>query len=320
MASVLTQAHFHDEAAAFEVVESIVWPNGPVCPHCGGKERIYELKGLRSKASKKNPEGVERHGMKKCGHCRKQFTVRVGTIFESSHIPLHMWMQAFHLLCSSKKGISSHQLHRVLGIKYQSAWFMSHRIREAMRSGSLATPMGSEGGSGIVEADETFIGRKKGVPKRRGTGHKHAVLSLVERGGKVKSVHVEDVKASTLIPIVNENIAKEARVMTDDAATYYNKLDGFASHETVNHAAEEYVRGDVHTNTVEGYFSIFKRGMKGVYQHCSEKHLHRYLAEFDFRYNNRAALGCEDVQRSERAIAGVTRKRLTYRTAGQGQE
>ncbi len=320
MPSVLSEPHFHDEAAAFEMVESIVWPNGPVCPHCNGNERIYSLKGLRSKASKKNPEGVQRHGLKKCGHCRKQFTVRVGTIFESSHIALHLWLQAFHLLCSSKKGISSHQLHRVLGIKYQSAWFMSHRIREAMRAGSFAVPMGGDGSSGVVEADETFIGRKKGMRKQRGTGHKHAVLSLVERGGQVRSVHVENVKADTLIPIVNENIAKEARVMTDDAATYYQKLEGFASHETVNHSADEYVRGDVHTNTVEGYFSIFKRGMKGVYQHCSEKHLHRYLAEFDFRYNNRIALGVDDVDRSLKALEGVKGKRLTYRQSSNGAE
>lgn len=310
--SVLSAPHFHDEAAAFAKLESVVWPNGPVCPHCGGTVRIYALKDVRSKASKKNPKGVVRHGLKKCGQCRKQFTVRVGTVFESSHLPLHKWLQAVHLLCSSKKGISSHQLHRVLECTYEAAWFMSHRIREAMRSGDLA-PMGGAGGSGIVEADETFIGRKKGIPKRRGTGHKHAVLSLVERGGKVRSVHVDDVKASTLIPIVNENIAKEARVMTDDAATYYQKLEGFASHETVNHSADEYVRGDVHTNTIEGYFSIFKRGMKGVYQHCSEKHLHRYLAEFDFRYNNRSALGVEDVERSVRALSGIKGKRLTYR-------
>lgn len=320
MTSVLTQAQFHDEAAAFEMVESIVWPNGPVCPHCGGKERIYSLKGLRSKPSKKNPEGIERHGMKKCGHCRKQFTVRVKTIFESSHIPLHLWLQAFHLLCSSKKGMSSHQLHRVLGIKYQSAWFMSHRIREAMRAGSFSVPMGGDGSSGVVEADETFIGRKKGMEKKRGTAHKHAVLSLVERGGKVRSVHVSDVTAKTLVPIINECIAKEATVMTDDAATYYQKLEGFAGHETVNHSAEEYVRHEagkpvIHTNTIEGYFSIFKRGMKGVYQHCSEKHLHRYLAEFDFRYNARSALGVEDVERTERALKGVAGKRLTYRAS-----
>ena len=309
--SVLNAPHFHDEAAAFAKLETVLWPEGPVCPHCGGKDRIYVLKDVRSKPSKVHPEGVVRHGLKKCGHCRKQFTVRVGTVFESSHLPLHKWFQAVHLLCSSKKGISSHQLHRVLEITYEAAWFMSHRIREAMRTGDLA-PMGGAGGSGVVEADETFIGNKKGAPKRRGTGHKHAVLSLVERGGKVRSVHVDDVKASTLLPIVNENIAKEARVMTDAATTYYNKLNDFASHEAVNHAASEYVRGDVHTNTVEGYFSIFKRGMKGVYQHCSEKHLHRYLAEFDFRYNNRSALGVEDVQRTTEALLGIVGKRLTY--------
>lgn len=310
--SVLNQPYFHDEAAAFAKLESVLWPTGPICPHCGNSDRIYDLKGVRSKPSKKNPEGLIRRGLKKCGKCRQQFTVRVGTVFESSHVPLHKWFQAVHLLCSSKKGISSHQLHRVLEITYESAWFMSHRIREAMRTGDLSVPMGGAGSSGIVEADETFIGRKKDKPVRRGAGHKHAVLSLVERGGRVKSVHVDDVKASTLVPIVNENISKEARVMTDDAATYYRKLRGFRSHETVNHGAEEYVRGDVHTNTVEGYFSIFKRGMKGVYQHCSEKHLHRYLAEFDFRYNNRTALGVEDVERATRALKGIKDKRLTY--------
>jgi len=310
--SVLNQPYFHDEAAAFAKLEGVLWPNGPVCPHCGKAARIYDLKGVRSKPSKKNPEGLVRHGLKKCSKCRQQFTVRVGTVFESSHVPLHRWFQAVHLLCSSKKGISSHQLHRVLEITYEAAWFMSHRIREAMRTGDLSVPMGGSGSSGIVEVDNTFIGRKKDKPVRRGAGHKHAVLSLVERNGRVKSVHVDDVKASTLVPIVNENISKEARVMTDDAATYYRKLRGFRSHETVNHAAEEYVRGDVHTNTVEGYFSIFKRGMKGVYQHCSEKHLHRYLAEFDFRYNNRSAMGVEDAERTERAMKGIAGKRLTY--------
>lgn len=309
--SVLSAPHFHDEEAAFAKLEAVLWPNGPVCPHCGNNERIYSLQGVRSKPSKTNPEGVVRHGLKKCGKCRKQFTVRVGTVFESSHIPLYKWFQGAHLLCSSKKGISSHQLHRTLDITYEAAWFMSHRIREAMRAGPLA-PMGGAGGSGIVEADETFIGTKKGSKKRRGYGHKNAVLSLVERGGNVRSVHVTDVTAKTLLPIVNENIAKEARVMTDDAAAYYKKLDGFASHETVNHSADEYVRGDVHTNTVEGYFSIFKRGMKGVYQHCSEKHLHRYLAEFDFRYNNRVKLGIDDSARTTAALRGIVGKRLTY--------
>jgi transposase-like protein len=253
-----------------------------------------------------------RIGVYKCYVCRKQFTVKVGTVFEASNLPLHKWLQAVYLMCSSKKGISSNQLGRTLGIQVRSAWFLSHRIREAMRSGSLA-PM-----AGIVEADETFIGRKKGEPKRRGGGaHKNAVLSLVERGGQVRTFHVDDVKAATLLPIVNENIAKEARVMTDDADTYYNKLDGFAGHGTVNHSAKEYVRYGgpfpIHTNTVEGYFSIFKRGMKGVYQHCSEKHLHRYLAEFDFRYNARVALGVDDAERAEKALRGVRGKRLKYR-------
>ena len=309
--SILNKPHFQDEAAAFAKLESVIWPNGPVCPHCGGKERIYVLDGVKDK------KGRVRIGLKKCGHCRKQFTARVGTVFESSHIPLHKLMQAVHLLCSSKKGISSHQLHRTLEITYEAAWFLSHRIREAMRSGALA-PMGGAGSSGIVEADETFIGRKKGEPKRRGGGaHKNPVLALVERAGQVRTFHVDNVRAVTLLPIVKENIAKEARVMTDDAATYYNKLDDFAGHATVAHSHGEYVRYGaeflIHTNSVEGYFSVFKRGMKGVYQHCSEKHLHRYLAEFDFRHNNRSALGVEDELRTEMALKGISGKRLTYK-------
>ncbi len=184
-----------------------------------------------------------------------------------------------------------------------------------MRAGSLSPPLGGSGSSGVVEADETFIGRKKGVPKPKGgTAHKHAVLSLVERGGGVRSVHIGNTRADTILPIVNENIAKEAKVFTDDAATYYNKLDGFAGHESVSHSSGEYVRGEVHTNTVENYFSIFKRGMKGVYQHCGEKHLHRYLAEYDFRYNNRVGLGVDDSARAVKAVKGVVGKRLTYRT------
>lgn len=308
--SVLSAPHFHDEAAAFEMVESIIWPNGPVCPHCGERKRIYVLEGVRSKPSKKNPEGVVRHGLKKCGACRKQFTVRVGTLFEDSHLPLHLWLQAFHLLCSSKKGISSHQLHRTLEITYEAAWFLSHRIREAMRSGEFA-PMGGNGGA--VEVDETFIGQKPGTVKKRGYGHKNAVLSLVDRDSRqVRSFHVDGTKASDLIPIIKANVAKEAAMMTDEAGQYQKLGDDFASHESVNHGAGEYGRGDVHTNTVEGYYSIFKRGMKGVYQHCSEKHLHRYVAEFDFRYNNRSALGCEDNDRAVRALQGVKGKRLRY--------
>ena len=309
--SVLSAAHFHDEAAAFAKLEVVLWPNGPVCPHCGGKDRIYKLEGVRSKASKINPEGVVRHGLKKCGHCRKQFTVRVGTVFESSHIPLHKWFQAVHLLCSSKKGISSHQLHRTLEITYEAAWFMSHRLREAMRSGPLA-PMGGAGGSGIVEVDETYYGNRKGKARKRGFGHKLPILSLVERGGEVRSFRVERADMITIMPIVKENIAKEALIATDEGRHYNQMAENFAAHATVNHSQDEWVRGAVYTNTVEGYFSLFKRGMRGVYQHCSEKHLHLYLAEFDFRYNNRSALGVEDLERTERALKGISGKRLRY--------
>lgn len=307
--SILSAEHFHNEEAAYAWVEARVWPNGPVCPHCAETERVGKLKGKST-----------RIGVHKCYKCRKPFTVKVGTIFEDSHIPLRFWLQAIHLIASSKKGISANQLHRTLGVTLKSAWFLGHRIREAMRAGSFAAPLGGNGGSGVVEADETFIGKKKGVKKPKGgASHKHAVLSLVERGGDVRSVHVPDVTARTVVPIVNGNIAKEARVMTDNAATYYNKLEA-KSHEAVNHAAGEYVRGDVHTNTVEGYFSIFKRGMKGIYQHCGERHLHRYLAEFDFRYNNRVARGVNDEERADRILKGVAGKRLTYRTTDSGAE
>lgn len=308
--SILTAKHFYDETAAFIELEAILWPNGPVCPHCCGVDRIYSLAGVRSKPSKKNPEGVERHGLKKCGQCKKQFTARVGTIFEDSHAPLHKWFQAIHLMCSSKKGISSHQLHRTLEVQYNTAWFMSHRIREAMRSGSLA-PMG--GGGGIVEVDETFIPVKR-TRKGRGRrlGEARVVLTLIDRTGQSRSFHIERARGDTIVPIVRENIAREATLSTDDAP-YYKSLEiGFAGRGIVNHRHEEYVRGEFHTNSCEGYFSIFKRGMRGVYQHCSEKHLHRYLAEFDFRYSNRAKLGVDDKQRAVNAVKGARGKRLTY--------
>lgn len=263
------------------------------------------LEGVCSKPSKKNPEGVVRHGLKKCGHCRKQFTVRVNTIFESSHIPLHKWLQAIHLLCASKKGISSHQLHRILEITYEAAWFMSHRIREAMRTGSLA-PIGGPGS--IVEADETFIGKKEGAvkhPNARGYAHKQAALSLVERGGEVRSFVIDKADTANIKPIVDANLRKESMLITDEAALYGKIGAEFKHHFTVQHGAGEYVRGSVHTNTLEGYLSIFKRGMKGVYQHCSQRHLHRYLAEFDFRYNNRVANGVQDEERSEKALKGL---------------
>jgi transposase-like protein len=298
--SVLSAPHFHDEEAAFAFVEARIWTNGPVCPHCKGTERIGKLSGKTT-----------RPGLYKCYACRKPFTVRMGTIFESSHLELHLWLQAIHLLCASKKGISSNQLARVLGITVKSAWFLSHRIREAMRSGDLA-PMG---GAGIViEADETFIGRKDGMPVKRGYQHKRAVLSLVERGGSARTFHVDRAIAADVAPIVAKNIVRETTLMTDESPIYTKMGKAFASHNVVVHAANEYVRGDAHTNTVEGYFSIFKRGFKGIYQHCGEKHLHRYLAEYDFRYNNRVRLGADDVIRAEKALRGVVGKRLTYRT------
>jgi transposase-like protein len=317
--SVLNQAHFQNEEAAFEFVESVVWPEGPVCPHCGNKGKIYVLKGVRTKPSKKNPEGVERYGVKKCGNskCYKQFTVRVGTIFESSHLPLYQWLQAFHLLCSSKKGISANQLSRVLQVKLQTAWFVGHRIREAMRSGSLA-PMGGPGA--IYEIDETFLGVKEGAEVKRGYAHKMAALALVERGGEVRTFHIDNVDSENIKPIVDANLKKEGMLMSDEAK-YYKKLGKtFKYHFTVEHGAGEYVRGSVHVNTLEGYFSIFKRGMKGIYQHCSEKHLHRYLAEFDFRYNNRVRLGIDDELRATKALRGIVGKRLTYHGSSEASE
>lgn len=309
--SVLSKPFFHDEKAAFAHLESILWPEGPVCPHCGSiSGKHYDLSRVRSKPSKKNPEGAVRYGLRKCSDCRKQFTVKVGTVFEHARLPLHKMLQAVYLMTASKKGISAHQLHRILEVQYKSAWFLAHRIREAMRSGEFA-PMGGAGG--IVEADETFIGQKEGTVKRRGYAHKRPVLSLVERGGSVRSFHVDGVSAGHLVPILQANIDRETEVMTDEAGQYTHLKKHFAGHDYVSHGAGEYGRGKVHTNTIEGYFSIFKRGMKGVYQHCGEKHLHRYLAEFDFRYNNRSALGVEDKERAEKAICGIIGRRLTYR-------
>ena len=310
--SVLSAKYMHDEAAAFAHVEAMLWAQGPVCPHCGSVGNVYVLEGVRSKASKKNPEGVERHGLKKCRDCQTQFTVRVGTIFESSHVALHLWLQAIHLMCSSKKGISSQQLHRTLGVTLKTAWFMSHRIREAMRDDGSVN-FGA--GGGTVEVDETFIGNQfKKTKSARGGAHKNKVLTLIDRTtGAAKSVVVKDLRVSSLLPILKANIAKEATVYTDEAAQYKKLSDHFAAHDFTTHAAEEYVRGDVHTNTVEGYFSIFKRGMQGVYQHCDSKHLHRYAAEFAFRYSNRIALGVNDTGRAQAALNGAVGKRVLYR-------
>lgn len=311
-ASVLNQKHFHDEKAAYAFLEAHIWPDGRVCPHCGVIGESGALKGAST-----------RHGVYKCYACRKPFTLKVGTIFEASHIKLHIWLQAIFLLSSSKKGISSNQLSRILGVSLKSAWFMSHRIREAMRDGSLA-PMGGAGK--VVEADETYFGpvenptklTQQGKPFRKqgGSVNKRAIVGLVERGGKVRMFHVERADKPTVAKIVMDNIAHESRLHTDESKLYVGADGVFASHETINHAAKEYARGDVTTNTVEGVFSIFKRGMRGVYQHCREKHLHRYLAEFDFRYNNRVALGVGDEARALNAIKGAVGRRLTYRTIG----
>ncbi|MEO9167205.1 MAG: IS1595 family transposase [Aestuariivirga sp.] len=308
--SILSKPYFHNEAAAFEHVETVLWPQGPVCPHCGSVKKPYRLVGVRSKASKKNPEGIERHGLCKCSDCRGQFTVRMGTIFEESHIPLHKWLQALHLMCSSKKGISAHQMHRTLELTYKTAWFLCHRIRFAMQA-TAAEPMGGAGK--IVEVDETFYGKFDDIPhrqKRRET--KNVVLTLVERGGQARSFHVAGHRRSDVEGVMMENIKPETNLMTDEALHYRAVGRKFESHEYVSHKHEEYARGIVSTNTVEGFYSIFKRGMKGVYQHCSEKHLHRYLAEFDFRYSNRVATGVNDEARSNKALVKVIGKRLTY--------
>lgn len=304
--SVLNRPYFQDEAAAYEMLESILWPNGPVCPHCGGMEKAYKIKA--------NPEKRVRHGLHKCGHCGKQFTVKIGTVFEHSRVPLYKWFQAAYLMASSKKGISSHQLARTLEVTVKTAWFMSHRLREAMREGVLA-PMGGAGS--VVEVDETFIGndrtiKPKGEKKGRGYAHRYKVFTLVKRGGKARSMVVDDLKAKTLVPILRERIAEETRVMTDEAGQYRYLRRDFA-HEFVRYGQGEYGRGEVHTNTIEGFFSLFKRGMKGVYQHASKRHLPRYLSEFDFRYNRRIALGVDDTARMKAALAGIVGKRLTYR-------
>ena len=297
--SVLSRPEFHDEAAAYAYVEARLWPHGATCPKCGERERVGKMGGKST-----------RIGAHKCYACRKSFTVKVGTIFESSHVAMNLWLQAIYLMCASKKGISSHQLHRTLGVTLKTAWFMSHRIREAMRSDDLSA-FGS--GGGAVEADETFIGREPGALVKRAYHHKMKVLSLVDREtGRARSMVVDNLKPSTLAPIIRANIAAEARLMTDEAGHYQRVGREFAAHGVVSHGRGEYVRGDVHSNTVEGYFSVFKRGMKGIYQHCGKRHLHRYLAEFDFRYSNRVAHGITDLMRADVALMGAAGRRLTY--------
>jgi transposase-like protein len=315
MASNLQNPIFQDEIKAREWLEARVWPNGPVCPHCGNAnhEKITDLHGK-----------AHRPGLYQCNEpeCREQFTVTVGTVFERSKIPLSKWLAALFLLTASKKGVSAHQIHRSLGISYKSSWFMMHRLREAMRAGDL-NQLG--GGGSIVEADETYHGKteqplvskqRRGRPYKvgsRGPRDKRPILALVERGGRVRTFHVAVADKANVTKIVTENIDRETRLHTDESKLYFGAGAHFASHETVKHSAGEYVRDDVHTNSAEGYFSIFKRGMRGIYQHCKEKHLHRYLAEYDFRYNNREALGVNDLMRAEILASAIQGKRLTYR-------
>ena len=298
---------FHNETKARAYLEKLRWVDGRFCPHCGEAEKTSPAKAKG------------RPGLYVCLSCKGQFTVRVGTVFERSHIPLHKWAAGFYLMASSKKGFSAHQLHRTLGITYKSAWFMAHRIREAMRDDAA---VGMGGGGGAVEVDETFIGRNENKKHRhrkegRGPYYMNSVLSLVDRDtGRARSIVVKNIKAKTLYPIIRENVHREASLMTDDARLYKTIGREFAKHGVVRHSMGEYVKRrdpTVHTQTIEGFFSIFKRGMKGIYQHCGTQHLHRYMAEYDFRYSNRIALGIDDAERAAKAIKGAEGKRLTYR-------
>jgi transposase-like protein len=302
MEADLNNPIFHDTEKARTYLERNRWPDGAVCPHCGVTgPAITRVEGKKR---------THRPGLYHCNGCAMQFTVTVGTVYESSHIPLHKWLFATHLMTSSKKGISAHQLHRMLGITYKSAWFMAHRIREGMINQN-PPQIGGEGK--FVEADETYFGRKPGRKMGGGgVGHKLAIMSLVERGGAVRSFHLKDVNGKSMANVL-ANVSRAAHLRTDELAAYVGMGWNFASHKTVNHSAKEYVRGDAYTNTIEGFFSIFKRGMRGVYQHCGEQHLQRYLTEFDFRYTHRAKLGVTDAQRADLALKGIEGKRLTYR-------
>lgn len=303
---------FTDAEKAREYLEKQRWPTGPICPHCGADD-VTGLKGKK-----------HRPGVYQCNACREQFTVTVGTVFERSKIALNVWLYATHLLCSSKKGMSAHQLHRMIGVTYKTAWFMMHRIREAMRD-TDAGPIGGEGK--VVEADETYFGQREnprvvrtsGQPfiKKGKAAQKRPVVALVERGGQVRMFHVEDANAANIRDVLVRNVDRKSALHTDESRLYIETGKEFASHRTVKHSAGEYVRYEdgfaIHSNTVENVFSVFKRGMKGIYQHCGEAHLHRYIAEFDFRYNRRTALGWNDAMRTDAALKGIEGKRLTYR-------
>lgn len=297
--SVLSAPRFHNEEAAFEYLEAQLWPEGPVCPQCGETVRIGRLAGKTT-----------RPGLRKCYACRKPFTVRMGTVFEDSHLPLRMWLQAIHLMCASKKGISTRQLQRMLGCGMKTAWHLGHRIREMMAPAADAGPLGGSGKT--VEADETELAKSRKTKRpanfRRRT-HNVRVLSLVERGGNVRSVTLDHRGVGAHL----RKLAHEDSRLVSDKAQHF-KFRGFAKHESVDHSKFEWARDDVHTNTLEGFFSIFKRGLVGVYQHVDSKHLDRYLAEFDFRQNNRARLGIDDERREALTVQAAKGKRLTYQT------
>lgn len=320
----LTNPIYHDTDKAREHLEAIHWPHGPICPHCGNcdQTRIVKLQGKST-----------RPGVYKCNECRSPFSVTVGTVFERSHIPLNKWVLASHLMAASKKGMSAHQLHRMLGVTYKTAWFMAHRIREAMKEDVKSSgPIGGEGKT--VEADETYIGKRETPRKlargrvanptksgKAGGAEKRIVVGLVERGGKARMFHLNDATAVTVRDVLVRNVDRSSTLYTDSSRLYTRTGEEFATHRTTNHAAGEYARreGDVviHSNTIEGVFSVFKRGMVGVYQHCGEAHLHRYLAEFDFRYNRRTALKISDAERAADLLRMARDKRLTYRRIGE---
>ena len=303
--SIFNAPHFQDPDKAREYLEAQVWPNDPVCPHCGVIGNHYKLEGKTT-----------RPGLYKCKDCKLPFTVTVGSLFERSKIGLHLWLQAVHMVCSSKKGISAHQVHRTLGVTYKTAWFMCHRIREAMNMGG--GPLGGNGGT--VEADETYWGNTgKQAKGARGYAHKMKVVSLVERGGEKRSFHVANVSRATVTPILRANVAKQARLMSDETSVYDIAGKELASHDKVNHGAGEYSRGDVTTNSVESSFAILKRGLYGTFHHVSEYHLQRYATEFDFRWNHRAKLGFTDADRTAVALKGISGKRLTYRRIKESQ-
>jgi transposase-like protein len=297
MADILAP-HFQDANKAREYLEALRWPNGPICPHCGSIEKHYKLQGVST-----------RPGLWKCKDCRKQFSVTVNTVFADSKIPLNKWLLVVHLMCASKKAVSAHQIHRMLGITYKTAWFMCHRVREAMKSGG-ARLLGNDGGA--VEVDETYWGQKKGSEKPRGGyRHKMKILSLVERDGEKRSFHVQRVNANTLRPILKANIAQNAALNTDELAAYSPIGKDFRKHNVVTHVQGEYVRGDAHTNMVECSFSLLKRGLIGTYHHVGEQHLQRYVTEFDYRWNHRKV---SDKERSDALLQQLSGKRLVYQT------